>query len=107
MKMDIFNVEEQVVEEAKRECERLNCSLVQIFRKSNHPDDNFTYVVIGKKKSPLWEGKEYCVWTLNTNLGGFHDGKYDVDSYNALRLCMVRIYNANEDEIDGGDFNEQ
>lgn len=104
MKLDIFNVEENVIEEAKRECERLNCTLVQIFRKSNHPDDNFTYVVIAKKNVPLWEGKEYCVWTLNTSLGGFHDGKYDVDSYNALRLCMVRIYNANEDEIDGGDF---
>lgn len=104
MKLDIFNVEKNVIEEAKKECERLNCTLVQLFRKSTHPDDDFTYVVIGKKNAPLWEGKEYCVWTMNTKLGGFYDGNYDVDSYNALRICMVRIYNANEDDIDGGDL---
>ena len=96
-KLDIFDVPAEVVEAAKAECERLNCTLTLILRASNHPDDNYKYCVIGKKNSPLWEGKEYCVWTFNTSLGGFYDGNYDLPSYEATRICMVRIWNSNEE----------
>ena len=105
--LDIFDVEEHVVLEAKRECERLGYTLQEIFRKSTSPEESNAYVVIAKRNEPLWEGKEYCVWSMYLGRG-FEHGIYDVSSYKALRLCMVRIYNSNEEEdletFDGGEF---
>lgn len=93
-KLDIFNVSEEVKELATFECSKLGCELILIVRLSTCEKDNYLYKVIGKKENPLWEGKEYCVWTLNTSLGGFHNGTYDISSYDAICKISEDIYDS-------------
>jgi hypothetical protein len=92
MKLDIFDVPMEVRKTAKEECERLNTKLVSITRKSTNPAEDCLYVVIGKKNKPLWDGKEYCVWTMNTSLAGFYDGAYDLSSTSAQKNAIDRIW---------------
>ena len=91
-KLNIFDVSKEVKEIASMECNRLNCDLVFICRQSTHPDDNFKYRVIGKKRNPLAEGMEFCTWLLNTSLGGFYEGKYDVSSFRAMELTVENLH---------------
>lgn len=90
-KLDIFNVSEEVKKTAQIECAKLGCNLILISRLSTSEKDDYLYVIMGKKEKPLWEGKEYCVWTLNTSLGGLYSGTYDISSYDAFRAFYERI----------------
>lgn len=91
-KLDIFDVSEEVKETAIAECDKLNCDFVFICRSSTNPNYSYLYKVIGKKRNPLWENYEYCIWLLNTSLGGFHEGKYDISDIDAMKLTAESIY---------------
>lgn len=87
-------IPENVRKAATQEANRLGYSMPMIVRYSNHPDDNYLYIVMGKLKS----GREtYAVWTLNAIPGmfGFNNGYYDLDFKTAInRLASLVVYHS-------------
>ena len=75
---------------------KLNCEPVIICRASNHPDDSYTFVVIGQyiKPHPIY-GKAYCVWTANTSRSeseaDLYLGNYGMSFKSALKIVNENI----------------
>ena len=92
-KLEMLNVEEEVVEKAKSACLDTRAELVYIWRASEHPGDKHLFVVLAKKKTPIYEDSPYVVWTFNSceNAGGLCYGKYDLTFPRALEECLKKI----------------
>ena len=81
--------------------EKLNCTPILICRASNHPEDNYLWVVIGQYTKPNPFG-EYCVWTANTSRdterADLFYGSYGVSFKNALKIADEKIRDLNKEE---------
>ena len=95
---DLYNVPADIFMSASDKAAELGCVITTCVRKSTHADDDFLYVVIAKKTKPLWENREYCVWTYNTKTDSFCDGVYDVSSYKAIQNLAKRLWAPDEEE---------
>jgi hypothetical protein len=82
---------------------KLKCVPILICRASNHPEDDYLYVVIGQyiEPHPIY-GKAYCVWTANTSRpsesADLHYGSYGVSFKNALKIAEDKIRDLNKEE---------
>lgn len=78
---------------------KLNCEPVLICRTSNHPEDNYLWVVLGQYTKPHSFG-EYCVWTANTSRqtesADLFYGHYGVSLKAALQIMYDKISDHNE-----------
>ena len=64
--------------------------LVDVQRKSNHPDDHYLYMVIGKKIT----NNTYAVWSCwNSSIGGLAHGKYGLNSLTEASKTLDELYN--------------
>ena len=82
----------------------LDCTPILICRASNHPEDDYLYVVIGQYIEPHpYDGKAYCVWTANTSrkakVADLHYGSYGVSFKNALKVAVEKIRDLNKEEL--------
>lgn len=79
--------------------EELNCTPILICRASNHPEDNYLWVVIGQYTKPNPFG-EYCVWTANVsrNEASLFYGHYGVSFKSALQIANEKIRDLNKEE---------
>lgn len=92
MKNDIFMVSDNIRKKITRECEDQNCLVQLITRKSDHPSDDFLYIVVAKKVIPLWDDKPYVVWLYNDSRESLYDGAYDLSSTRAMQVATERLY---------------
>lgn len=82
----------------------LDCTPVLICRASNHPEDDYLYVVIGQyTEEHAIYGNAYCVWTANTSrkteVADLHYGNYGVSFKNALKVADEKIRDLNKEEL--------
>lgn len=78
-----LTVREKITEVAKN----LGYSVSQIIRYSNHPNDNYLYLVLGKGG---YKGG-YVTWLFNANDMALFDGHYDMTFKVALLDLAERI----------------
>ena len=80
--------------------EKLNCTPILICRASNHPEDDYLWVVIGQYTKPNPFG-EYCVWTANTSRDevSLFYGSYGVSFKNALKIVNEKVRDLNKEEV--------
>jgi hypothetical protein len=76
---------------------------VLICRASNHPEDDYLYVVIAQySELHTIYGQAYCVWTANvsrkTEVADLHYGSYGVSFKNALKVADEKIRDLNKEE---------
>ena len=98
------NVSTEVKESITNAVERLGCSPILICRASNHPEDDYLYVVIGQYINPhSIYGNAYCVWTANVSrkseVADLHYGNYGVSFKNALKIVDEKIRDLNKEEF--------
>lgn len=98
------DISTEVAEMITEATERLNCTPILICKASNHPEDDYLYVVIGQYIQPhSIYGNAYCVWTANTSRGtvaaDLHYGNYGVSFKNALKIADEKIRDLNKEEI--------
>lgn len=90
----VFNytsIGEDVVKAARAELAKLGYQLVHIAKKSDHPEDNYLYIVVGKQKS----GRQaYSVWTLNTSVFGLGYGHYELNYITAMKVYVESLFSA-------------
>ena len=97
------DISTEIYDRIAKATERLNCKPVLICRASNHPEDDYLYVVIGQYIEPnSMYGKAYCVWTANTSrpseIADLHYGNYGVSFKNALKITDEKIRDLNKEE---------
>lgn len=84
--------------------EELDCTPILICRLTNHPEDDYLYVVIGQyvDPHPIYGGA-YCVWTANTgrnsSTADLYYGNYGVNFKNALKIVDEKIRDLNKEEF--------
>ena len=96
------DISTEIKERITRAVAELGCSPVLICRASNHPEDDYLYVVIGQYIKPhSMYGRAYCVWTANTSRGtvvaDLHYGSYGVNFKSALEIANDKIRDLNKE----------
>ena len=98
------DISTEVTEMITQAVARLNCTPILICRASNHPEDDYLYVVIAQYIEPhTIYGNAYCVWTANTSrkaeVADLHYGSYGVSFKNALKVADEKIRDLNKEEF--------
>lgn len=97
---DFTTISTEVYEKIKAATERLGCKPIFVCRASNHPEDNYLWVVLGQYTKPNPFG-EYCVWTANTSRSERADlfyGHYGISIKTALAVVNDKIRDLNKEE---------
>ena len=92
MERNLTPVPESVKENVKRYLEENNLGeLVDVLRKSDHPDDDYLYMAIAKK------GNTYSCWTSwNEYYKSLNHGHYCLsDVMAAYEICAENFYRMN------------
>lgn len=76
-----------VREKIRKAAEDLDYTLSQVVRYSNHPNDHYLYLVLGKGG---YKGG-YVTWLFNDSVGGLCEGHYDMSYKTALLDLANRI----------------
>lgn len=102
--VNFTDISTEVAQAITKAVAELNCTPVLICRASNHPEDDYLYVVIGQYINPHhYYGKAYCVWTANvsrrTAIADLHYGSYGVSFKNALKVADEKIRDLNKEEL--------
>ena len=96
------DISDEIYERIAKATEELDCKPVMICRESNHPEDDYLYVVIGQYTKPNPFG-EYCVWTANTSRNAesadLHYGSYGVSFKSALSIAEEKIRDLNKEQF--------
>lgn len=87
-----------VREKIRKEVSNLGYSLNQIVRYSNHPNDNYLYLVMAKGGYK----SGYVTWLYNDSVGGLCEGHYDMTFKNALTNLAKRVVEIEEYNYIGG-----
>ena len=98
------DISAEVTEKITKATAELNCKPVLICRASNHPEDDYLYVVIAQYIEPhtIYDNG-YCVWTANvsrkTDVADLYYGNYGVSFKSALRVADEKIRDLNKEEL--------
>lgn len=97
---DFTTISKDIYDKIAKATEELNCTPVFICRASNHPEDDYLWVVLGQYTKPNPFG-EYCVWTANTSRGeaSLFYGNYGVSIKNALKIVDEKVRDLNKEEF--------
>jgi hypothetical protein len=95
MKFNYVEVEESVKEKAKICAEKAGYEFLYIVKHSNHPNDHYLYIVVGKGGYD----NGYCVWLFNSSVnkgdGSLGDGVYDMTFVQMLEELSKRVRDIN------------
>ena len=97
------DISTEVRESIAKAVAELNCTPILICRASNHPEDDYLYVVIAQYIEPhtIYDNG-YCVWTANTSrkaeVADLYYGNYGVSFKNALKVADEKIRDLNKEE---------
>jgi hypothetical protein len=87
--MEVKKVPKDVIDHVMDyfETELRNYEVVKVLNASEHPDDDYLYMVIAKKKQNTYDG-EYACWTCwNDQIKTLNFGHYNIDYETALNIC--------------------
>ena len=95
MKFNYVEVDESVREKARKCAEKVGYEFLDIFKQSNHPDDHYLYIVVGRGGYD----NGYCVWLFNSSVnngdGSLGEGKYDMSFLHMLEDISIRVRDIN------------
>lgn len=95
MNFNYVEVEESVKEKAKICAEKAGYEFLYIVKQSNHPNDHYLYIVVGKGGYD----NGYCVWLFNSSVnkgeGSLGDGRYDMTFVQMLEELSKRVRDIN------------
>ena len=96
---DFTTISKDIYDKIAKATEELNCTPILICRASNHPEDDYLWVVLGQYTKPNPFG-EYCVWTANTSRdeASLFYGNYGVSFKNALKIVDEKVRDLNKEE---------
>ena len=91
----------EVYDKIQKATEGLGCMPIMICRASNHPEDDYLYVVLAQYTKPNPFG-EYCVWTANTSRqvekADLFYGHYGLSFKVALDVVQDKVRDLNKEE---------
>jgi hypothetical protein len=98
---DFTTITSEVYDKIRKATEKLGCMPVMVCRASNHPEDDYLWVVLGQYTKPTPFG-EYCVWTANvsrpTESADLFYGHYGVSFKVALDVVADKVRDLNKEE---------
>ena len=100
---DFTTITTEVYNKIRKATEELNCTPIMVCRASNHPEDDYLYVVIAQYIKPhSIYGKAYCVWDANVSRGretaDLFYGHYGLSFTVALAVANNKVRDLNKEE---------
>lgn len=100
---DFTTITSEVYDKIRKATEELNCMPIMVCRASNHPEDEYLYVVLAQYINPHpIHGKAYCVWTANTSRptekADLFYGCYGASFTVALKVLTDKVRDLNKEE---------
>ena len=99
---DFTTITSEVYDKIQKATEELGCMPVMVCRASNHPEDDYLWVVLGQYTKPHSFG-EYCVWTANTSRStekaDLFYGHYGISFKVALDVVADKVRDLNKEEV--------
>ena len=85
--MDYLDIKKSTYDAIVDEVNRNHYIVDFIFRASNHPDDNYLYLVLASNNN------EYVTWIANTsgNQVGLYEGHYGLSFKQAMEILTKKI----------------
>lgn len=75
-----------VYAEIWEEAKKIGYTPVNVYKKSNHPDDYFTFIVIASKDN------EFAYFVYNSKLKGLYDSSYNLSFKEAIRKMADNLW---------------
>ena len=98
---DFTTISPEVFDKISNAVEELNCNAIMISRLTNHPDDQYLYVVLAQydKPHPIY-GNSYCVWEANTcrEQASLFYGHYGLSFKTAMEIIAEKTRDLNKEE---------
>lgn len=99
---DFTTISTEANDKIRKATEELGCTPIMVCRASNHPEDDYLWVVLGQYTKPRSFGGEYCVWTANvsrpTDKADLFYGHYDLSFKVALEVVNDKVRDLNREE---------
>lgn len=84
---DYLKVEDEIKQKVKEAVEHIGYKFCYILKYSNHPEDQYLYIVVGQGGYK----NGYAVWLYNSSLNSLNTGTYDMDLKDTLGEISERI----------------
>lgn len=98
---DFTTISTEVNEKIRKAVEELGCTPIMVCRASNHPEDDYLWVVFAQYTKPTSFG-QYCVWTANTSRSteraDLFYGHYGLSFKVALEVVNDKVRDLNREE---------
>ena len=98
---DFTTISTETYDKIRKATEELNCKPIMVCRASNHPEDDYLWVVLAQYIKPNPFG-EYCVWTANTSrptsTADLFYGHYGLSFKVALEVVNDKVRDLNKEE---------
>lgn len=98
---DFTTIPVEIYDKIRAATEGLGCMPIMVCRASNHPEDDYLWVVLAQYIKPNDFG-QYCVWTANTSrknsVADLFYGHYALSFTTALKVVADKVRDLNKEE---------
>ena len=99
---DFTTIPAEIYDKIRAATEELGCMPIMVCRASNHPEDDYLWVVLAQYVKPRSYG-QYCVWTANVSArrtqADLFYGHYDLSFTTALKVVADKTRDLNKEEF--------